>query len=91
MLNVSKLSASYGAIQAVRTIDLEVKAGSVFRAARCEWCGKSTTLRAFRRACTGPFQARSGSGTRRSRKLPLHSVVRRALPSFPKVEWWSHR
>jgi branched-chain amino acid transport system ATP-binding protein len=57
MLNVSKLSASYGAIQAVRTIDLDVKAGQFSVLLGANGAGKSTTLRSI----SGLTPIRSGA------------------------------
>ncbi|MBD8664223.1 ABC transporter ATP-binding protein [Rhizobium sp. CFBP 8752] len=83
MLNVSKLSASYGAIQAVRSIDLEVKPGSLSVILGANGAGKSTTLRSI----AGLHRPVSGSvtlGGREISKLPLHSVVRAGLAFVPE-------
>lgn len=83
MLNVSKLSASYGAIQAVRSIDLEVKAGSLSVLLGANGAGKSTTLRSIaglHRPITGSVKL----GSQEISKLPLHSVVRSGLAFVPE-------
>jgi branched-chain amino acid transport system ATP-binding protein len=83
MLNVSKLSASYGAIQAVRSIDLEVKAGSLSVLLGANGAGKSTTLRSIaglHRPVTGSVKL----GSQEISKLPLHSVVRSGLAFVPE-------
>ena len=83
MLNVSKLSASYGAIQAVRTIDLEVKAGQFSVLLGANGAGKSTTLRSI----AGLHRPVSGSiklGEREISRLPLHKVVREGLALVPE-------
>ncbi|GGH10007.1 ABC transporter ATP-binding protein [Alsobacter metallidurans] len=83
MLTVSKLSASYGAIQAVRGIDLQVKAGSLCVVLGSNGAGKSTTLRSI----AGLHRPVSGSisldGAEISR-LPLHKVVRSGLALVPE-------
>jgi branched-chain amino acid transport system ATP-binding protein len=83
MLNVSKLSASYGAIQAVRTIDLDVKAGQFSVLLGANGAGKSTTLRSI----AGLHRPVSGSirlGEREISRLPLHKVVREGLAFVPE-------
>jgi branched-chain amino acid transport system ATP-binding protein len=83
MLNVSKLSASYGAIQAVRTIDLDVKAGQFSVLLGANGAGKSTTLRSI----AGLHRPVSGSirlGEREISRMPLHKVVREGLAFVPE-------
>jgi branched-chain amino acid transport system ATP-binding protein len=83
MLNVSKLSASYGAIQAVRSIDLEVKAGSLSVLLGANGAGKSTTLRSI----AGLHRPVAGSiklDNQEISRLPLHSVVRSGLALVPE-------
>jgi branched-chain amino acid transport system ATP-binding protein len=83
MLNVSNLSASYGAIQAVRSIDLEVKAGSLSVLLGANGAGKSTTLRSI----AGLHRPVAGSiklDNQEISKLPLHSVVRSGLAFVPE-------
>ncbi|WP_112808474.1 ABC transporter ATP-binding protein [Ochrobactrum teleogrylli] len=83
MLNVSKLSASYGAIQAVRSIDLEVKAGSFSVLLGANGAGKSTTLRSIaglHRPVTGSVKL----GNKEISKLPVHNVVRSGLAFVPE-------
>ena len=83
MLAVSNLSAAYGAIQAVRSIDLEVKAGSLSVLLGANGAGKSTTLRSI----AGLHRPVSGSirlGGREISRLPLHNVVRSGLAFVPE-------
>jgi branched-chain amino acid transport system ATP-binding protein len=83
MLNVSNLSASYGAIQAVRSINLEVKAGSLSVLLGANGAGKSTTLRSI----AGLHRPVAGSiklDNQEISKLPLHSVVRSGLAFVPE-------
>jgi branched-chain amino acid transport system ATP-binding protein len=83
MLNVSKLSASYGAIQAVRAIDLSVKAGQFAVLLGANGAGKSTTLRSIaglHRPVAGSVQL----GEREISRLPLHKVVGAGLAFVPE-------
>lgn len=83
MLTVSKLSASYGAIKAVRSIDLTVKSGSLCVVLGANGAGKSTTLRSI----AGLHRPVAGSikleGQEISR-LPVHRVVRAGLAFVPE-------
>ena len=83
MLSVARLSASYGAIAAVRGVDLEVPAGALCVVLGANGAGKSTTLRAI----AGLHRPVSGSikleGQEISR-LPLHRVVRAGLAFVPE-------
>jgi branched-chain amino acid transport system ATP-binding protein len=83
MLNVSKLSASYGAIQAVRAIDLSVKAGQFAVLLGANGAGKSTTLRSIaglHRPVAGSVQL----DEREISRLPLHKVVGAGLAFVPE-------
>jgi len=83
MLHVSQLSASYGAINAVRGIDLEVKAGSFSVILGANGAGKSTTLRSI----AGLHRPVGGSvklGDREISRLSLHKVVKAGLAFVPE-------
>ncbi|WP_046864205.1 ABC transporter ATP-binding protein [Microvirga massiliensis] len=83
MLNVSKLSASYGAIQAVRSIDLSVMPGQFTVLLGANGAGKSTTLRSIaglHRPVTGAISL----GNREISRLSLHNVVRAGLAMVPE-------
>jgi branched-chain amino acid transport system ATP-binding protein len=83
MLNVSNLSASYGAIQAVRSIDLKVAAGSLCVLLGSNGAGKSTTLRSI----AGLHRPVAGSVRLEDReisRLSLHNVVRSGLALVPE-------
>ena len=83
MLNVSKLSASYGAIQAVRAIDLSVKAGQFSVLLGANGAGKSTTLRSIA-GLHRPVEGSVTLGEREISRLPLHHVVRAGLAFVPE-------
>jgi len=83
MLNVSKLSASYGAIQAVRAIDLSVKAGQFSVLLGANGAGKSTTLRSIA-GLHRPVEGSVTLGEREISRLPLHQVVRAGLAFVPE-------
>lgn len=83
MLLVSKLSASYGAINAVRGVDLNVKAGSFSVLLGANGAGKSTTLRSI----AGLHRPVGGSvklDSQEISKLSLHRVVKAGLAFVPE-------
>ena len=83
MLSISQLKASYGAITAVRGIDIEVPRGTLVALLGANGAGKSTTLRAvagIHRPITGSIRL---DGAEISR-LRLHQVVRRGLAFVPE-------
>ncbi len=83
MLSVSSLSASYGAIQAVRSINLEVGEGKLCVLLGANGAGKSTTLcsiAGLHRPVTGSVMLDQEEISR----LPLHSVVRAGLAFVPE-------
>lgn len=83
MLRVSNLAASYGAIKAVRGIDLKVNAGSLCVLLGANGAGKSTTLRSI----AGLHRPVSGSVMLREQEistLPLHMVVKAGLAFVPE-------
>ncbi len=83
MLTVSNLSASYGAIQAVENICLEVSSGTFAALLGANGAGKSTTLKSI----VGLHRPVTGSVTFKGeeiRKLSLHQVVRRGMAFVPE-------
>ncbi len=83
MLSVSNLSASYGAIEAVQGLDLEVGAGQLVALLGSNGAGKSTTLRSI----AGLHRPVSGSvklDGREVSRLRLHEVVREGLALVPE-------
>ncbi|MBV5264925.1 ABC transporter ATP-binding protein [Pinisolibacter aquiterrae] len=83
MLNVSRLSADYGAIRAVRGVDLKVEAGSLSVLLGANGAGKSTTLRSIA-GLHRPVQGSIRLDDREISKLPLHKVVRAGLAFVPE-------
>lgn len=83
LLELKKLSINYGAIQAVRNLDLEVNAGEVVTLIGANGAGKSTTLRAVSRL----LKVREGSihfnDTEITRMAPA-SVVRMGIAQSPE-------
>ncbi|MGI3169004.1 ABC transporter ATP-binding protein [Pseudooceanicola sp. C21-150M6] len=83
MLEVSKLSASYGAIRAVRGIDLSVGKGRLCVILGSNGAGKSTTLRSIaglHRPIEGKITLAGHDISRRS----VHRVVRAGLALVPE-------
>jgi branched-chain amino acid transport system ATP-binding protein len=83
MLDVSNLSASYGAIQAVRSIDLKISRGSISALLGANGAGKSTALRSIaglHRPVTGSIKL----GGQEISKLSLNRVVRAGLAFVPE-------
>ncbi len=83
MLHVSRLSASYGAINAVRGIDLNVEAGSLSVLLGANGAGKSTTLRSI----AGLHRPVGGSvklDDQEISRLSLHRVVKAGLAFVPE-------
>ena len=83
MLNVSNLSASYGAIQAVRSVGISVKAGSFAVLLGTNGAGKSTTLRSIA-GLHRPVQGSIQLDGQEISKLALHKVVRAGLAFVPE-------
>jgi branched-chain amino acid transport system ATP-binding protein len=83
MLSVTTLSASYGAIQAVREVSLEVKAGSLCVLLGANGAGKSTTLRSIA-GLHRPIKGSVRLGDEEIGRLPLHKVVRTGLALVPE-------
>lgn len=83
MLSVTGLSASYGAIRAVASIDIEVAKGAFVAILGANGAGKSTTLRSIagiHRPITGSIRLEGEEIGR----LRLHQVVRRGLAFVPE-------
>ena len=83
MLNVSALSASYGAIRAVTGISLDVKEGSLVAVLGANGAGKSTTLRSIA-GLHRPVQGSIRLDGSEISALPLHRVVRQGLAFVPE-------
>ena len=83
MLNVSNLSASYGAIQAARSVDIKVKAGAFVVLLGTNGAGKSTTLRSIA-GLHRPVQGSILLDGQEISKLALHKVVRAGLAFVPE-------
>jgi branched-chain amino acid transport system ATP-binding protein len=83
MLTVSRLSASYGAIRAVRGISLDVRAGSLCVLLGANGAGKSTTLRSIA-GLHRPVEGSIRLGDLEISRLPLHRVVRAGLALVPE-------
>jgi branched-chain amino acid transport system ATP-binding protein len=83
LLELKNLSINYGAIQAVRGIDLEVHAGEVVTLIGANGAGKSTTLRSISRL----LKVREGSihfgGSEITRHAP-DAVVRLGIAQSPE-------
>jgi branched-chain amino acid transport system ATP-binding protein len=83
MLHVSNLSASYGAIRAVKGITLKVDQGSLCVVLGSNGAGKSTTLRSI----SGLHRPVEGSITLQGQeisRLPVHKVVQQGLALVPE-------
>jgi branched-chain amino acid transport system ATP-binding protein len=83
MLNVSSLSASYGAIHAVRSVGISVKAGAFAVLLGTNGAGKSTTLRSIA-GLHRPVQGSILLDGQEISKLALHKVVRAGLAFVPE-------
>jgi len=83
ILSVTELSVSYGAIQALRGVTLEVKTGQVVALIGANGAGKSTTLRAI----SGMVRPSSGRVVFRGQDttgLKSHLLVRRGMAHAPE-------
>jgi branched-chain amino acid transport system ATP-binding protein len=83
MLQVSRLSASYGAIRAVRDVSLEVPEGNLVAVLGANGAGKSTLVRSI----AGVHREKSGDillDGRAVQRLPLHRITRLGLALVPE-------
>ncbi|MBI5708281.1 MAG: ABC transporter ATP-binding protein [Armatimonadetes bacterium] len=83
MLSISGLQVYYGAIHALKGVDVEVKEGEVVAIIGSNGAGKSTLLRTI----SGLLKPREGSITLNGEELttlPSHEVVRRGLSQSPE-------
>lgn len=90
LLEISELVAGYGAITAVKGIDLTVNEGEIVTLIGSNGAGKSTTLRAI----SGIIRARSGQVTfknSRIERLEPHKIVSLGLSHVPEGRGIFHR
>ncbi len=83
MLRLADVSVSYGRIEALKAINLEVRQGEIVALIGANGAGKSTTLMAISRGI--PIQ--SGNiwyGERDISELPAHEVVRLGICQVPE-------
>jgi branched-chain amino acid transport system ATP-binding protein len=83
MLVLQDVSSSYGAIQALKGINLRVEKGEIVTLIGANGAGKTTTLRTI----TGLVQAKSGSVMFEDRKLneiPTHKLVALGICMVPE-------
>jgi branched-chain amino acid transport system ATP-binding protein len=83
ILEISDLRVSYGAIEALRGVSLEVRAGEVVALIGANGAGKSTTLRAV----SGMLRATRGRvrfGGEDVTGLPSHRLVARGMAHAPE-------
>jgi branched-chain amino acid transport system ATP-binding protein len=83
ILQVSGLRVHYGAIEALRGVDLEVPSGEVVALIGANGAGKTTTLRAISRMirCSGGAIRFLGEDVTR---LPSHDLVARGMAHAPE-------
>lgn len=83
LLNIQNLSVSYGHIEAVRGVTMEVRAGEIVTLIGSNGAGKSTTLRTI----SGLIKASSGSVTLEGRELlgvKAHQIARLGVAHAPE-------
>ncbi|HEY6095647.1 MAG TPA: ABC transporter ATP-binding protein [Gallionellaceae bacterium] len=82
MLSVRNLKVSYGGIQALKGVDLEVAEGELVALIGSNGAGKTTTLKAMAGllSCTGTLHYAQGS----LQKIPVHQRVREGLALVPE-------
>ena len=89
LLSLSGLDVRYGAIQAVRSLDLEVNEGEIVALLGANGAGKSTTLKAI--VGLAPGKGEIGSpGSRSSAATPRRSCAA-ASPWCQKAGGYSRR
>ena len=90
LLEVTGLVAGYGAISAVKGIDLVVNEGEIVTLIGSNGAGKSTTLRAL----SGIIRPRSGTMKFKStfiEKMPPHKIVQLGMSHVPEGRGIFHR
>jgi branched-chain amino acid transport system ATP-binding protein len=83
MLVLSQISSGYGAIQALKDVNLEVKKGEIVTLIGANGAGKTTTLRTI----TGLVSARSGEILFEGRKLngvPTYKIAAMGISMVPE-------
>lgn len=83
MLRLERLEVRYGAIHAVKGIDLEVREGEISTLIGSNGAGKSTTLRAIS-GLLRPNAGRIEFEGRPIHELPPHEIVRRGIVQIPE-------
>lgn len=83
MLRLERLEVRYGAIHAVKGIDLEVREGEISALIGSNGAGKSTTLRAIS-GLLRPSAGRIEFEGRPIHELPPHEIVRRGIVQIPE-------
>ncbi len=90
LLEVTGLVAGYGAISAVKGIDLAVNEGEIVTLIGSNGAGKSTTLRAI----SGILSSRSGRISFRNssiERMPAHKIVKLGMSHVPEGRGIFHR
>ena len=90
LLDVAGLVAGYGAIKAVKGIDLSVNEGEIVTLIGSNGAGKSTTLRAI----SGIIESRTGRITFRDtniERFPPHRIVKLGMSHVPEGRGIFHR
>ncbi|HXA47460.1 MAG TPA: ATP-binding cassette domain-containing protein, partial [Burkholderiaceae bacterium] len=83
MLNISNLYASYGKVEVLHGISMEVPKGKVVTLIGSNGAGKTTTMRAI----SGMLKPQSGTVTLAGRDvtgLPSHKIARAGLAHSPE-------
>jgi len=83
LLSTKDLNVHYGAIHAIKGIDIEVHKGEIVTILGCNGAGKSTTLRTI----SGLIRPSSGSITYKNQnieKTPPHDIVAMGLAQSPE-------
>jgi branched-chain amino acid transport system ATP-binding protein len=83
LLSVKNIDVSYGAVQALHGVSIEVEEGEILTLIGCNGAGKSTTLRAI----SGMLRPRAGSIRFAGEEIagtPSHRLVQRGLSHVPE-------